>query len=101
MAEWSFLTNPARVLVCSPTIPDRLRDVATTLDITERSASGIVTDLTASGSVVKAKNGQRNHYQIQPHLPLREAITQQRIIGDLLDVLIESDIRTRDRRTPG
>ncbi len=63
-------------------------------DITERSAYGIVTDLTASGYVVKAKDGRRNRYQIQAHLPLREAITQQRTIGEVLDVLVESDIRT-------
>ena len=72
----------------------RLRDIATTLDITERSAYSIVTDLTASGYVVKAKDGRRNRYQIQAHLPLREAITQQRTIGEVLDVLVESDMRT-------
>jgi len=38
----------------------RLRDIAATLDITERSAYSIVTDLTASGYVVKAKDGRRN-----------------------------------------
>jgi DNA-binding IclR family transcriptional regulator len=102
MAEWSFLTNHARVLVCIAHDPGvRLRDIATTLDITERSAYSIVTDLTAAGYVVKHKDGRRNRYQIQAHLPLREAITQQRTIGEVLDVLVESDIRTQDRRAPG
>jgi hypothetical protein len=32
----------------------------------------------------------RNRCQIQSHLPLREAITQQRAIGEVLDVLVES-----------
>ena len=54
MAEWSFLTNHARVLVCIAHDPGvRLRDIAGTVGITERSAYGIVTDLTASGYVVK------------------------------------------------
>ena len=76
MTEWSFLTNHARVLVCIAHDPGvRLRDIANTLDITERSASSIVTDLTASGYVVKLKDGRRNRYRIQAHLPLREAIT--------------------------
>ena len=102
MTEWSFLTNHARVLVCIAHDPGvRLRDIATTLDITERSAYSIVTDLTASGYVVKAKDGRRNRYQIQAHLPLREAITQQRTIGEVLDVLVESDIRTQGRRGHG
>ena len=56
MTESSFLTNHARVLVCIAHDPGvRLRDIATTLDITERSAYSIVTDLTASGYVVKAR----------------------------------------------
>ena len=93
MAEWSFLTNHARVLVCIAHDPGvRLRDIATTLGITERSAYSIVTDLTAGGYVVKDKDGRRNRYQIQSHLPLREAITQERTIGEVLDVLVESKI---------
>jgi hypothetical protein len=98
MAEWSFLTNHARVLMSYRPRPRvGTRDIATTLDITERSAYSIVTDLTASRCVVKAKNGRRNRYQIRHHLPLRDAITQQRTIGEVLDVLVESDIRTRGR----
>ena len=71
MPEWSFLTNHARVLVCIAHDPGvRLRDIAATLGITERSAYGIVTDLTEGGYVVKEKDGRRNRYQIQAHLPL-------------------------------
>ena len=101
MTEWSFLTNHARVLVCIAHDPGvRLRDIATTLGITERSAYSIVTDLTASGYVVKDKDGRRNRYRIQAHLPLREAITQERTIGEVLDVLVESKTRRRRRRAP-
>jgi DNA-binding IclR family transcriptional regulator len=100
MAEWSFFTNHARVLVCIAHDPGvRLRDIAATLGITERSAYGIVTDLTEGGYVVKEKEGRRNRYQIQAHLPLREAITQERTIGEVLDVLVETN--TRRRRRPG
>ena len=88
MTEWSFLTNHARVLVCIAHDPGvRLRDIATTVGITERSAFAIVTDLTAAGYVVKAKDGRRNRYQIQTHLPLREAIGREQTIGEVLDVL--------------
>ena len=101
MPEWSFLTNHARVLVCIAHDPGvRLRDIAATLGITERSAYGIVTDLTEGGYVVKEKDGRRNRYQIQAHLPLREAIAQERTIGEVLDVLVETNTRGR-RRRPG
>ena len=92
MTAWSFLTNHARVLVCIAHDPGvRLRDIAMTVGITERSAYSIVTDLTEGGYVVKDRDGRRNRYQIQSHLPLREAITQQRTIGEVLKVLVESD----------
>jgi Winged helix DNA-binding domain len=91
MAEWSFLTNHARALVCIAHDPGvRLRDIATTLGITERSAFGIVTDLAEAGYVVKDKDGRRNRYRIQNHLPLPEAIGGERTIGEVLGLLIDT-----------
>jgi DNA-binding IclR family transcriptional regulator len=91
MAKWSFLTNHARVLVCIAHDPGmRLREIAAALDITERSAFGIVTELAEAGYVVKEKDGRRNRYQIQGHLPLREVVVRERTIGEVLDVLVEA-----------
>jgi DNA-binding IclR family transcriptional regulator len=102
MPAWSFLTNHARVLVCIAHDPGmRLRDIATTLGITERSAYSIVTDLTEGGYVVKHKDGRRNRYQIQSHRPLGEAVTRERTIGEVLDVLVESKIGRRARPASG
>ncbi len=71
MAKWSFLTNHSRALVCIAQDPGvRLRDIAAALGITERSAFDIVADLTTSGYVVKDKEGRRNRYHIQTHIPL-------------------------------
>jgi DNA-binding IclR family transcriptional regulator len=48
MASWNFLTSHARVLMCIARDPGaRLRDIAASLGITERSAHGIVADLAA------------------------------------------------------
>ena len=50
MAEWGFLTNHARVLLCIAHDPGvRLRDIAARTGVTERTAYGIVTDLTEAG----------------------------------------------------
>jgi MarR family len=88
VGSWSFLTNHARVLLCIARDPGvRLRDIAASVGITERSAYGIVTDLTAAGYVVKEKDGRRNRYQIQPHMPLPEPASQRPAIGEVLDVL--------------
>jgi MarR family len=94
MANWTFLTNHARVLLCIAADPGvRLRDIAASLGITERSAYAIVTDLAEAGYVVKQKNGRRNRYQIQAHLPLPEPSSQERIVGDVLALLVGTGAR--------
>ena len=94
MESWSFLTNHARVLLCLAHDPGaRLRDIAASLGITERSAHGIVTDLTAAGYVLKHKDGRRNSYQIQAHLPLPEPASQEPAIGEVLALLIGNRAR--------
>jgi hypothetical protein len=94
VANWTFLTNHARVLLCIAHDPGvRLRDIAASLGITERSAYGIVTDLAEAGYIVKQKNGRRNRYQIQAHLPLPEPSSQERTVGDVLALLAGTDAR--------
>ena len=88
MTSWGFLTNHARVLLCIAHDPGvRLRDIADRLGITERSAHGIVTDLAEGGYVVKHKDGRRNRYQIQAHMPLREPSSREPAIGEVLALL--------------
>ena len=89
MGRWSFLTNHARVLLCIASDPGvRLRDIAATVGVTERSTHDIVTDLVTAGYVVKDKDGRRNRYHIQEHLPLRDPISQERTVGEMLDLLV-------------
>jgi IclR helix-turn-helix domain len=96
MANWGFLTKHGRALVCIAHDPEvRLRDIATALGITERSAYGIVTDLVEGGYVVKDKDGRRNRYQVQAHLPLREAIGGEPTIGQVLDLLVNTKTSRR------
>jgi predicted transcriptional regulator len=88
VAEWSFLTNHARVLLCIAHDPGvRLRDIAAKTGVTERTAYGIVTDLTEAGYVVKHRDGRRNRYQVQAHLPLPETDGRERTIGEILALL--------------
>jgi hypothetical protein len=87
--RWNFLTNHARALLCLARDPGvRLREVAASLGITERSAHAIVADLTAAGYVVKQKHGRRNRYQIQAHMPLPEPASPESAIGDVLALLV-------------
>jgi hypothetical protein len=85
---WTFLTYHARVLLLVAHDPGvRLRDIAASLNITERSAFGIITDLVEAGYVIKEKNGRRNRYHVQAHLPLPEPDGRERTVGEILAVL--------------
>jgi len=90
-AEWTFLTNHARALVCIAHDEGlRLRDLADSLGVTERTVFGIVGDLTEAGYVVKEKVGRRNRYRVQHNLPLRQTVGREPTIGELLELLVDS-----------
>src|SRR5215212_5603848 len=118
MPRYQFLTNHAQVLLCVAHDPGiRLRDIAETVGVTERSAHRIVSELVEDGYVVRERIGRRNAhrivselvedgyvvrerigrrnvYKVRPELPLRHPLTQeteQRRIGDLLEVLLGED----------
>jgi DNA-binding IclR family transcriptional regulator len=102
MAEWSFLTNHARVLLCLAQDPGmRLRDIAAALGITERSAFGIVSDLVAAGYVQKQRDGRRNRYEIRHDLPLAEGAVRERTIGQLVELLADDQVSTESPAEPG
>jgi DNA-binding IclR family transcriptional regulator len=99
--EWGFLTNHGRALLCIASDPGaRLRDIAAELGITERTAYGIVTDLTEAGYVVKEKEGRRNRYQVQGHLPLRDAVAGDRTVGEVLKALVRPPASKRAQPRP-
>ena len=80
--------QPRPGLLCIAHHPGvRLRDIAARTGVTERTAYGIVTDLTEAGYVVKHKDGRRNRYQIQARLPLPGTGSRERTIGEILALL--------------
>jgi len=86
--DWAFLTNHAQVLICIARDPGiRLRDIGDDLGITERAAHRIVAELAAAGYISRERNGRRNHYTINAHLPLPDAIAREQSIGELLTIL--------------
>lgn len=95
MADWTFLTNHAHVLLCVARDPGaRLRDVADDVGITERAAQRIIADLVQAGYLEREREGRRNRYRLHPELPLRHPLEQEHAIGEILRVL------TRPARRP-
>jgi DNA-binding IclR family transcriptional regulator len=90
--RWSLLTNHGHVLACIAANPDgRLRDIAESVGITERTAAQIVTDLQEAGYLTKTRVGRRNRYELDgerrvqtPRLP---SMTVAQLLGALLQAL--------------
>jgi hypothetical protein len=56
--------------------------------VTESSAHDIVSDLVAAGYVVSDEDPRGNEYRIDRHLPLRDPISRERTVGEVLDLLV-------------
>lgn len=98
MSRWTFLSNHGRALLCIARDPEvRLREIAVDIGVTERSAYAIVSDLADGGYIVKERDGRRNRYEIQPHLPLPEAPDRDVAIGEVLTVLGETKSKSQSR----
>ena len=92
MADWTFLTNHAHVLLCVARDPGiRHRDVAERVGITERAAQRIVADLVEAGYLERTREGRRNRYRLERELPLRHPLEHDHRIGEILAVLQRDD----------
>jgi len=86
--SWRFVTNHTQVLLCIARDSGvRLRDVATSVGITERAAQRIVADLIEAGFVERERVGRRNHYVINRDVEMRHPAQAGHDIGALLDLL--------------
>ncbi|MCZ3388616.1 MAG: winged helix-turn-helix domain-containing protein [Actinomycetia bacterium] len=93
MAEqWTLLTNHGRVLLIIASDPDvRLRDVASSVGITERSVQMIVADLEEAGYISRERRGRRNHYAVNSGKHFRHPHEAGHRVGELLDLFNASD----------
>lgn len=100
--NWDFLTNHAHVLLCVAQDPEmRLRDIAASVGITERGAHKILNELVDEGYVQRERRGRRNHYEVEPDLPLRHPLVQEQEVGRLLEVLLQQRRGTKRSRPSG
>ena len=86
--RWRFVTNHAHVLECVATNPAaRLRDIAATVGVTERTAAQIVSDLEQAGYLTKTRVGRNNRYEVHDGLPLRHTKHRHHTVGELIRFL--------------
>lgn len=89
VAPFAFLTNHGLALLCIADDPQvRMRDIATSVDITERAAQRIVADLVDAGYVDRRRTGRRNEYTVRGDLSLTLPNQRDIDLGSLLNVLL-------------
>lgn len=84
------------VIARDPTV--RLRDIAATLDITERAAQRIVTELVEAGYLTRKREGRRNTYKVHAKQPLRAPQARETEVGEILGVLLENQKTSKSAR---
>jgi len=86
--KWTFITNHAAVLTLLDH-EDNLtaREIARTLDITERSVHRIIKDLESAGYITKRKEGRENRYTVKKDLPLRRNDQREVSVYELLQLI--------------
>ncbi|MGW0801600.1 MarR family transcriptional regulator [Nonomuraea sp. NPDC002799] len=95
-STWTFLTHHARVLVEIARDPGvRLRDIATSVGITERAVQGIVRDLYEAGYLTRDRIGRRNHYNLNLDQHFRYPTEAGLPVRLLIDMFSRRDMSPR------
>ena len=85
MAQWTFLTHHAHVLVAVAQTPSLTVDqIAAKVGITSRATASILNDLVDAGYIEKDKVGRNNIYTVHGEIPLRHPLNKDTQVADLL-----------------
>ncbi len=101
MAEWTFLTNHAHVLLCVARGSDnRLARIAASVGITERATHSIVSDLVDAGYLTRHRLGRQSFYEVHAELPLRHPLEAGAHVGELLRPFLRRNESSPDAVAP-
>lgn len=88
MAQWTFLTNHAQVLLCvARNHSVTAREIALQVGITERAVQRILRDLDDAGYISHTRDGRTNRYEIHADTPMRHPAQQGHAVRELIDLL--------------
>jgi DNA-binding MarR family transcriptional regulator len=68
----------------------RIRDIATSADLTDRTAQAIIADLEAAGYLTRTRAGRRTRYTVHLDRPFRQPAQDGHRIGPFLELLAAS-----------
>lgn len=88
--HWSLFSNHARVLFLLARSPHaRLADLASQLELTERTVLRLIGELVDAGLLRKIREGRRNRYEIREQQRIPNAPLESRgRVGELITVVL-------------
>ena len=90
VAPWAFLSRYAHVLICLAENPEiRMREIASRLDVTERSVQKMIRRLEQDRVIRRHRVGRSNRYEIDLGSTLDHQFESRIKLGDLLGLLLE------------
>jgi DNA-binding Lrp family transcriptional regulator len=96
--KFAFLTNHGKtLLLIARDRRIRIRDIAATLEITERATQRIVAELATAGYLEREREGRRTRYTVKTDLPVGLPIQRDVDIASLLAILPPRDDPNRAR----
>ena len=88
MGNWTFITKHGLVLLYVSQNPQcTTREIADTINATERTVHRVLVDLEEEGYITRLRTGRGNIYQIELESGLRHETTKNLVVGDLLYLL--------------
>jgi DNA-binding transcriptional regulator YhcF (GntR family) len=88
MKDWNFITNHGLMLLYISQHPQcTTREMASTINATERTVHRVLVDLEREGYIGRQRTGKGNIYRISRQHGLKHELTRDSVVGDLLDLL--------------
>ena len=88
MKDWNFLTSHGLVLLYISRKPESTtREIADAVAVTERTVHRILVDLEKDGYISRIRTGRANVYQIDHDVALRNNLTRNSVVRDLLRLI--------------
>jgi predicted transcriptional regulator len=86
--NWNFITNHGLVLLYISHRPQcTMRDIASAINVTERTVHRTLEDLERESYITRQRTGRGNRYEIDHTQGLKHELTREIIVKDLLDML--------------
>jgi predicted transcriptional regulator len=99
MKDWNFITNHGLILLYISQHPQcTTREMASTINATERTVHRVLGDLQTEGYITRQRTGKGNIYWISRKRGLKHELTRDSVVGDLLELLGHKKKRKQRKR---